>query len=354
MRVDVAAALLHLDAFLEKSAPGYADSAAMADAARRISVDYTQTRQIDDDAAASLAYLAHFGPRAVVALSRALASLPAGEIGHVVDVGAGSGASALAWLYAGAKKVTLVERSTKALALAKQLHFGRNVETKQATLFDVSAATEATVLSAAFVVGELPADTDLPALFKKLAPRAATTVLVDAGDQPRARRLQTLRDGLVGAGTMGPGVVVHGPCPHREPCPALVRERDWCHDRVEKHLPERLARFARKVGRDDEAMSLSWLAFSIGASAVPLPDGIVVIGEPRAEKGRVRVPICGPAGLRFLQVLKRDKAAYRVAETLPRGHRLPPPGEPVVGDTLHARDVDHLHTSHTGEVDAGG
>ena len=310
MDVDVTAALDALDAFLERAAPGYADSAVLADAARRISVDYTQTRQIDEDAAASVAYLAYFGPRAVVALARALRSVPgSAPPTHVLDVGAGSGASALAWLAAGAKKVTLVERSAKALALAKQLHAGKPVELRAQSLFDASGNGEVTHLSASFVVGELPTDTDLPGLFKRLAPNAQHTVLVDAGDQPRARRLQHLRDVLVLDGA----VVVHGPCPHREPCPALIRERDWCHDRVDKTLPPRLAKFARKVGRDDAAMSLSWLAFGPGAAATT-PDGIVVIGEARAEKGRLRVPVCGPGGLRFLQVLKRDKAAYRAAE----------------------------------------
>ena len=348
MEVDVASALDRLDAFLERSAPGYATSSVLADAARRISVDYTQTRQIDDDAAASLAYLAHFGPRAVVALARAIRSLPTSSAPrHVVDIGAGSGASALAWLAVGAKKVTLVERSAKALALAKQLHAGLPVELRHASLFDASAITEASHLSASFVVGELPADTDLIALFTRLAPKATTTVLVDAGDQPRARRLQQLRDALVVT-----DVAVHGPCPHREPCPALVRERDWCHDRVDKQLPERLARFARTVGRDDGAMSLSWLSWSRGLTAAA-PAGIVVIGEPRAEKGRVRVPICGPGGLRFLQVLKRDKAAFRVARELPRGHRLPVPAA-LDGETLHANSIYQLDNSASEEVNAVG
>ncbi len=349
MHVDVASALHHLDEFLERTAPGYADSAVLADAARRISVDYTQTRQIDDDAAASVAYLAHFGPRAVVALARALRALPAPAVPrHVLDVGAGSGASALAWLAAGAKKVTLVERSAKALALATKLHAGRAVEMRPQSLFDTSAFGEVTHLSAAFVVGELTDDTDLPALFKKLAPNALHTVLVDAGDHPRARRLQHLRDALV----LDAAVVVHGPCPHREPCPALLRERDWCHDRVDKTLPPRLARFARNVGRDDAAMSLSWLAFGQGSGGTIAP-GIVVIGEPRAEKGRVRVPVCGPGGLRFLQVLKRDKPAWRAAEDLQRGHRLPLP-DGLSGDTMHVGNVEQLAISITDEVKAGG
>ncbi len=349
MQVDVAAALAHLDEFLERTSPGYADNAGFAATARRISVDYTQTRTIDDDAAASLAYLAHFGPRAIVAVAHALSHTPASSLRHVVDLGAGSGASALAWWFAGAKKVTLVERSAKALALARQLHAGRNVELRQHSVFDAISVVDASHVSAAFVVGELPADTDLTALLRRLAPTAATAILVDAGDQPRARRLQQLRNDLV----LDAHVELHGPCPHRDACPALVRERDWCHDRVPKTLPPRLARFARLVGRDDAAMSLSWLSWSHGVPAPAQANGIIVVGEPRTEKGRVRVPVCGPGGVRFVQVLKRDKPAYRVAEALERGHRLPTPSAPLsASDTLHLADVADFGTFPADEVNA--
>jgi ribosomal protein RSM22 (predicted rRNA methylase) len=185
------------------------------------------------------------------------------------------------------------------------------------------------VLSAAFVIGELGTDVDVAAWVRRLAGGAAV-VVVDAGDRPRARRLQCLRDALI----RHDDVVIFGPCPHQDPCPALVRERDWCHDRVDKNLPPRLAAFARLVGRDDAAMSLSWLSF--GPGAPPARDAVVVIGEPRREKGRARLPVCGPAGLRFVQVLQRDKSLFRHALAIERGARLPSPTDVdavVLGDT---------------------
>lgn len=346
MDADVAGALAHLDAFLEREAAGYADNRAMATEARAASVAYTETRAIDIDTAASLAYLAYFGPRAVVAVARALRPVPAstGPV-HVVDVGAGSGASALAWAFVGSTLhapapmlLTLVEQSPKALELARRLlqrlpvHV--QVQARPGGLTTVSSINEATHVSAAFVVGELPPTMDVEAALRRLAPAAATTVLVDAGDHPRARRLQTLRDTL----RERDDVVIHGPCPHRDACPALQRERDWCHDRVEKHLPERLARFARLVGRDDALMSLSWLSLGRGpgAAAGQGEDGLVVVGEARQEKGRVRLPVCGPRGLRFVQALNRDRAVVDAVAGLDRGDRLPAP-KGVVGDTWALR-----------------
>lgn len=329
--VDVDGALAHLEAFLAREAPGFERRHDLADLARGASVAYTETRAIAVDTAADPAYLAHFGPRAVAAVARAVAALPAERpVDHVVDLGAGSGASALAWAFAGARRITLVERSGPALALAKRLLAGLDVavDARAADVLQAPAVPGASHLSAAFVVGEL-ADVDVAALCERVAP-AAAVVVVDAGDRPRARRLQQLRDGLV----QRDDVVVFGPCPHRDPCPALVRERDWCHDRIDKRLPERLAAFARLVGRDDVHMSLAWLCWGRGRpTAAP---GVVVIGEARREKGRARLPVCGPAGLRFVQVLQREKALFRRALSVPRGSRLPTPaavGATVSGDT---------------------
>lgn len=327
--VDVDGALAWLEAFLTREAPGFEARRDLADLARQASVAYTETRAIDDDVAADLAYLAHFGPRAIVAVARGIAALPPGRIAHVVDLGAGSGASALAWAFAGAKAITLVERSAPALSLARRLLSGLPV-TIAARAVDVAHAPpvlDASHVSAAFVVGELDDSVDIAGLMQRAAP-GAVAVLVDAGDRPRARRLQHLRDALVQLGD----VVIHGPCPHREPCPALVRERDWCHDRIDKRLSTRLAAFARHVGRDDVAMSLAWLVYGPGTPAAAA--GVVVIGEPRREKGRLRVPVCGPGGLRFVQVLQRDKPLFRRAMAIERGTRLSAPLD-LEGDTWH-------------------
>lgn len=349
--VDVDGALAHLEAFLVREAPGFEHRHDLADVARGTSVAYTETRAIDVDAAADLAYLAHFGPRAVVAVARAIAALPGDRpIDHVVDLGAGSGASALAWAYAGARRITLIERSGPALALAKRLLAGLAVavDARAADVLHAPVVAGASHVSAAFVVGELDDDVDIAALCERVAPGAAV-VVVDAGDRPRARRLQHLRDALV----QRDDVVVFGPCPHRDPCPALVRERDWCHDRIDKGLPERLAAFARLVGRDDVHMSLAWLCWGRGRpTSAP---GVVVIGEARREKGRVRLPVCGPAGLRFVQVLQREKALFRRALAVPRGSRLPTPaaaGATVAGDTWSVgRDLASVIPEQTNRDD---
>jgi hypothetical protein len=122
----------------------------------------------------------------------------------------------------------------------------------------------------------------------------------------------------------------------------LVRERDWCHDRIDKQLPNGLAKFERLVGRDERAMSLSWLAIADNTQG----DAVVVIGEGKKEKGRVRLPVCGPNGLRFVQALKRDRGAHDALLALERGTRLPmslmSDRDGAASDTAHVTDEAQL------------
>ena len=323
-----AGAMLHLERVLDSLHEGWDRDARLVEEARRLSSAYTDTRtdtrQIDKDAAASVAYLAHFGPRAIAAVSyaaRHAARLPE----SVVDVGAGSGASALVLAMGGVKKLHLIDESAAALHRARTVlqGTGATLTTEVARLQDARPRGDADGLLCAFAFGELA---DAPSAawdaLRRLAPKARLGVLVDAGDRPRARRLQQLRDVLAAGDDAA--VAVLGPCPHRDPCPALLRERDWCHSRIEKCLPPRLARFAAAVGRDDDKMSLSYLAISWGgADARPTPS-VLVIGEPVKDKGRVRVPVCGPGGLRFVQALKRHREVHDALLALPRGTRLVP------------------------------
>lgn len=337
-----ARALRHLEDFLERKHPGFADDPALHAEARALSEAYTTGQPFSPHAAGRVAYLAHFGPRAVVAVSHALASTEVPPI--CVDVGAGSGASSLALLLPAsghaARRVTLVEQSASALQMARELLEGLgDVRVHQGDLHGAPPAAEADLLLSAFTFGELAGSPfDAWRTLERLAPRAGLAAIVDAGDRPRARRLQELRDSLRDGGERGLRVIA--PCPHDDICPALLRARDWCHARLPKELPDRLARFARAVGRDDEQMAASFLLLA-DAHRSPRTNSshVVVIGEALREKGRVRLPVCGPGGLRFVQALKRHRPVHDAVLELPRGAHLP---------SALAENI-HDHTAHVEE-----
>jgi len=307
-------ALEHLENYLERKHPGFASDARLHNEARALSIAYTTGATIGQDAAASTAYLAHFGPRAIVAVSHALSFCD--PVRSAVDIGAGSGASALALCMQGVKRVILIERSTKASQEAQRLLEGlADVVVVNKNIEAARPDDRSELLLSAFTFGELPGTAqEAFARLARLGPAAHTTVLVDAGDRPRSRRIQELRDSLVTSGKN-----VRAPCPHKDRCPALLRERDWCHTRHDKNLPEKLARFARDVGRDDERMASAFLVLAKDAA----PPAVLVIGDARKEKGRVRVPVCGPGDLRFVQGLKRHRDVHDTLLDLPRGARLP-------------------------------
>lgn len=316
-------ALARIEGFLDVKAPGWEKSRALTERARALSERYTRgDAVVPGDEVADWAYLAYFGPRAVCATAAALAQAGTAVTGIVVDAGCGSGAAALLLAEAGATRVVGIELSERALAVARAL-VGDKLRAVCAPLERAPATAEATLVSSSFAFGELPGE-PLEALgaLERLGGARARVLIVDAGDHAHARRLQEAREALRAAPPSGRSVLA--PCPHDDACPALLRARDWCHSRTPKALPPRLSAFARNVGRDEAQMAYSSLLLGApGAGGPRARQGVLVIGEAHKEKGRARLPVCGPAGLRFVQALKRDRSAFDALLALPRGVLLP-------------------------------
>lgn len=300
------------------------------------------------DALGRAAYLAYFAPRAVAAMAAAAkqSAFEVASTAPVYDIGAGTGAASLWATAEGAKDLRLVDHSPGALAGADSLlrRAGREPKTIERSV-DTAKVLEGATVVCAFTLGEsilsqtLRTKDDVDAgidLWLDLISPAASVLFVDAGDRAHARVLQRLR-----ARAIEREMVVAGPCPHADTCPALEREKDWCHHRARRQLSPRLAAFASAVGRDVEWVSFSSLALR----PQPSPDekaasaaarGLLTLAPPLAEKGRVRVPACGPSGIRFIQAKKRDRALYRQLSTTTAGDRWTHPVSADVRDqTLH-------------------
>lgn len=344
----VARAQSVIEQVLDDERPGWDEDAALVRVARALSEGFTGERPSVTPAATTdvaHAYLAYFAPRTVAAVSSALAFAEVPE--RVVDVGAGTGAAALVFAAAGTREVLLVDHDPRALERARGLleRLPREHRPSAVTslVVDLNAPAPLPVADAplisAFTLGELRPDDDAAAIYDgllALAPASPRLFLVDAGDRRRARRLQELR-----AVALERGWHVRAPCPHEGPCPALERRRDWCHLRAERRLSERLTRFAEAVGRDPLALSYSFVDLVQGDVA-RADRQVLVIGEARREKGRVRLPVCGAGGLRFLQALKRDREAHAALVQLERGAVVRDAGWERRADTAHVDDASTL------------
>ncbi|HEX3772761.1 MAG TPA: small ribosomal subunit Rsm22 family protein, partial [Polyangiaceae bacterium] len=121
-------------------------------------------------------------------------------------------------------------------------------------------------------------------------------VVVEPALRDRTRHLHRVRDALLA----GAGVALFAPCLHEAPCPALVRESDWCHEDLGVDLPAWLAPVARAAGLRHEGLTFSYLVLrrggprlvdTIGRSATGAR--LRVVSEPMRTKGKREAFVCG-------------------------------------------------------------
>ena len=139
-------------------------------------------------------------------------------------------------------------------------------------------------------------------------------ILLEPALRQTSRELLAVRDRLLTA-----GMEIVAPCFWTGPCPALARERDWCHDaapiangaRVDySYLVLRAAASGQVADRNS--------ADAVNGAADPALFRIV--SDPMVEKGRLRLFGCGPAGRHPLVRLDRHASPRNAPfDTLHRG-----------------------------------
>jgi SAM-dependent methyltransferase len=119
-----------------------------------------------------------------------------------------------------------------------------------------------------------------------LAP-AGRLILIEPALRETSRELLAVRDRLLAA-----GLHVIAPCFWTGPCPALARDRDWCHDAA--RVPSR------------PRVDFSYLVLC--RELVPPRPFHRVVSDPLPEKGRLRFFVCGPTGRHELVRLTRHRS----------------------------------------------
>jgi len=254
------------------------------------------------DAGLRAEYERDIAPRTGVALRKILTEvLPAAGLrvrpDSVLDLGAGTGAvgEALRGMFRHGHRLVEVDRvarggTTRAADV-----------TRPETLADVGAPFDLVI--AAHVLNELYLDEDEPAAralrlarlvrvwSEELLGGQGTLVVIEPALRETSRVLLAVRDQLLSW-----GLSVVAPCFFTGPCPALLRERDWCHDSAPDPAGRRI--------------DFSYLV--VRTAGVPAPAGAVsrfrVVSDPLPEKGRLRVFGCGDDGRHALVRLDRHAA----------------------------------------------
>jgi ribosomal protein RSM22 (predicted rRNA methylase) len=128
-------------------------------------------------------------------------------------------------------------------------------------------------------------------------------ILLEPALRGTSRGLLALRDRLVSAGHF-----VVAPCLWQGPCPALVRERDFCHASADAIVDGR------------SRVDFSYLVLRKHGIACDDMGLFRVVSDPMKDKGRLRLFTCGPAGRLLVTRLDRDRGpANQDLDSIARG-----------------------------------
>ena len=270
------------------------------------------------------AYLATRAPATFAAVRRVMqevASLRPGWAPQtVLDLGAGPGTAtwAAAEVFGPAGRSVLVELDRDMAAIGARLAAGSPAAPAaelEWTIGDVAGhgLPESELVVAAYVLGELGGERELPALERWWSATRDELVVIEPGTPAGFERLRRARTVLISSGAH-----VTAPCPHDADCP--MEGSDWCHFsvRLERSVLHRDLKEAR-LGYEDEKYSyLSVSRSGTRAAAVRL------VRSPRLHKGHVRVVTCEIGGIKERVVSRRDGDLYKRARAARWGDRLDP------------------------------
>jgi len=156
----------------------------------------------------------------------------------------------------------------------------------------------------------------LESLLKALAPDG-TMMIIEPALRRTTRALHHVRDRLVAEGL----ATVYSPCLHERPCPALVREDDWCHEERPWTPPAVVQEIDRAVGFIKDALKFSYLLLRKDGLTIAERGADVyrVVSEVMIMKGDRRAWLCNETGRP--QVGRLDKARSEANAAFDRWHR---------------------------------
>ena len=277
------------------------------------------------DPSSQAAYAVGLAPRTLAAVLHELPRVDGSM--RVLDLGAGTGAASLACALKGARRFVLVDHAPSALENARTLLMDAGAEKVDVVVGNLAKPDTVSMPLSEIVIfafSLLEAAGDDEARAQKLLRMALSRVapggvllLVDSAQKSRARMVNALRSVVMEAGHS-----IHAPCPHEAACPALLRDRDFCHAAMPWGLPDDFVNVGERAGLHRHRLTYSFLL--VGKTPVAThPPRLRVIGEVLKEKGRSRVAVCTHTEVRELMVLSRHKAAVHALQALERGAELP-------------------------------
>lgn len=332
----------------------------VAASVQRLSRGFTRERELagarylDDDRLLG-AYLLFYWPVSYLQARAVLAELPR-RPRSALDLGSGPGPVAFAALDAGAAEALAADRSARALAVARDLaaRAGEPLRarewnpTRGRPVADLAPGRRFDLVAMGHALNELfrgePAGERRAALLEEalslLAP-GGSLVVIEPALRETSRALLSVRDLLVAR-----GIAVRAPCLFRGPCPALLRETDWCHAERPVEPPPLVAGIGRRARLHKDAVKMSTLVLAPRGEGWPEPPpGRVfrIVSEPLPSKGRLRYMGCGPEGRLGLALQEKHLSERnRLFQRLARGDVVEVTGAEPRGDGLRLGEASEV------------
>ncbi|MFF5924569.1 small ribosomal subunit Rsm22 family protein [Streptomyces hydrogenans] len=251
------------------------------------------------------------------ALEALWAAAPEWTPGTHTDVGGGTGAAswAVADVWEGGPRSTVLDWAEPALALGRELADGvLDAAWRRERIGTALRLDETDLVTVSYVLKELT-EGDRTALVAEAA-RAArgAVVVVEPGTPDGYERIIAARSVLIDA-----GLTVAAPCPHSGACP-IEPGTDWCHfsARVSRSSLHRKVKGGSLPYEDEKYAYVAATRFPVR----PAPGRVV--RRPQIRKGLVLLDLCGPEGLGRETVTKRHGPLYKQARDAEWGDSWPP------------------------------
>ena len=237
-----------------------------------------------------------------------------GEISSILDVGAGTGAGAIAAArLTECENITCIEREENMLALGRELCecTGISAVWEQRDI-SLGIPHSADLVICSYCLNELSEDKRKSVISELAQAAEKLLVIVEPGTPFSFEDMKRTRRSL-----LENGLKIAAPCPHENACP--LPDGDWCHftARAQRSKLHKLLKNA-DVPYEDEKF-----CFLAAAKENCAPCKARILRRPIIQSGRITLELCGANGIRTETVTKKSPF-FKAARKSESGGEFPP------------------------------